>query len=87
MQHIKTCEKTEMCNMLNNTTHLFLSWLHQNWKLYIVITKIVAKKKEPYNLIPTKIKHQDQLYWLQSKLLEELGLEMEIVMKCWSVKN
>ena len=42
--------------MLSNTSYLFLSWLHQNGKLDIVIIEIVAKRKEPINLMPAKPK-------------------------------
>ena len=42
--------------MLNNTSYLSLSWLHQKRKLNVVATKIVAKKRKPINLMPTKPK-------------------------------
>ena len=55
----------------------------------------MAKNKEPINLMPTKpktllskkkseehMRSTFQNYRLQSKLLQELGLEMDIIMKC-----
>ena len=42
--------------MLSNTSYLFLSWLHQNWKLNIVIIEIVAKRKELITLMSAKPK-------------------------------
>ena len=38
--------KLEMCTIINNTSYIFLSWLHQNWKSNIVITKIVTAKRK-----------------------------------------
>ena len=49
-------KKIEMFSMSDNTSYLFFFWPHQNWTLNSVTIKVMLKKKEQINLMPTKPK-------------------------------